>query len=284
MGAAELIPGISASTVAFLLGFYPTLINQLSTISSKKLFRKERALFFLPLLLGMLISLLTFSHTIKWLLSTSISRVYTYSFFFGCCLRGVYYFRSQITHLSKKTIFFFLLGSILGISFGFFPAGYDPIEYRSFLSFIYVTLFGVLAICAALLPGISGAYILLVSGLYVKTIHSLSALFSGDLSSLLFLGNLSLGFLLGVICFSRMISFLIQKDKEFFFAFFGGTLTSSLLFIWPFSSYIHEPFVSSVPVLENRQIIFTLVCFLVGFMLVGRLFHKKKENSYQFVE
>jgi putative membrane protein len=283
MGLAELIPGISATTIAFLFGIYQPLIEKLQSFRIKQPFNRSILAFVLPLGLGMVVSLLFFSHLFQRLLQDPITRTYAYCFFWGCCIRGVFLMRSFLIAWRWHHLFYVLGGLFLFISL-FWLKDHFHLSHQMHRGLdIYVILFGILAMAAALIPGISGCYILFIAGLYPKTIHSLSHLLYLDIGSFFFLGNLSLGLLVGLILFTKVFSRLFLRYKEPLFSFFTGCLLASLYFLWPYSSSLHKAFGDVAPLLTNQQFVYSFLFFLLGTFVIARVSNRQKADL-SFVE
>ena len=177
MGLADIVPGISGGTVAFITGIYEDLISSISSFDfslfkhlkkngTKAVWKKINGNFLLSVSLGIFSSLIIFSNLIYWMIKTS--PILVYSFFFGLVLSSIFYIfkKIKISRLSSLTIFFF--GAILAYQ----------ITQLQFLStsnnIILIFLSGVIAISAMLLPGISGALILLIMGSYNKILNAIN--------------------------------------------------------------------------------------------------------------
>jgi len=215
MGICDLIPGISGGTIAFITGIYARLIDAVKGFSlklfydiftfNKKGLRKDvKKLdlgFLIILFLGIGASILIGSRIIKYLLSNYFA--YTLSFFIGLILASSKIIFDDIENHKGKNILFGFFGFIIGISLVFLvPMNVNP-------SMFYVFLGGFLAISAMFLPGISGAFILLIMGLYEFMIDVLHDV----LNNLVYLVLFVIGMMFGAFSISRIISFLFKKNK-----------------------------------------------------------------------
>jgi len=222
MGICDLIPGISGGTIAFITGIYTRLITAVKNISPKLFFdffkciinkkksdlselkediKKTDFIFLLILILGIATAFLAGSRVVKFLLDNYF--VYTLSFFIGLVLASSKIIFNHIKNHSIKNRLFCIIGFIFGVLLAvLIPLTVSPSLY-------YVFFGGFLAISAMFLPGISGAFILLIMGLYEFMINVLHDI-QGNLSYFLIF---ILGALLGVFVISRVISFLFKKDK-----------------------------------------------------------------------
>ncbi len=219
MGVCDLIPGISGGTVAFITGIYSRLIGAVKSFSPKLIYdiftypihkkrdrlkediKKLDLLFLLVLMLGISSALLTGSRIIKFLLEDYYA--YTLSFFIGLILASSKVIFSHIQNHEIKNISFGLLGFMLGLALCILV----PLTVTPTLG--YVFLGGFFAVSAMFLPGISGAFILLIMGLYKFMINVLNDISNNISYFLLFIA----GALSGAFCISRIISFLFKKNR-----------------------------------------------------------------------
>jgi len=219
MGVCDLIPGISGGTIAFITGIYARLIDAVKGFSPKLIYdfltypinRKTDALkediknldlvFLLMLLLGIASAFLVGSRIIQFLLRDYFT--YTLSFFIGLILASSRIIFNHIENHNLKNILFCVLGFILGLTSSILvPLSVTP-------SLRYVFLGGFFAVSAMFLPGISGAYILLILGLYEFMVNVLNDVLNNISYFLIFI----LGALLGAFSISRIISFLFKKNR-----------------------------------------------------------------------
>lgn len=219
MGVCDLIPGISGGTVAFITGIYTRLIEAVKNFSPRLIYdifkyltnRKIDSLkedikrldlvFLLILMLGIISAFVVGARVIRFLLRDYFA--YTLSFFIGLILASSKIIFDHIQNHEAKNILFGFLGFILGLSCSIFvPLTVTP-------SLGYVFLGGVLAVSAMFLPGISGAYILLIMGLYEFMINVLNNIWNNISYFLIFI----LGALLGAFSISRIISFFFKKNR-----------------------------------------------------------------------
>lgn len=219
MGVCDLIPGISGGTVAFITGIYTRLINAVKSFSPKLIYdivtypinrksdrlkediKKLDLIFLLILMLGIMSAFLIGSRIVKFLLREHIA--YTLSFFIGLILASSKTIFEHIENHNIKNILFCLLGLILGLlSSMLVPLIVEP-------SLGYVLLGGFCAVNAMFLPGISGAFILLIMGLYEFMINVLNDIRNNISYFLVFIA----GAIMGAFTISRIISFLFKKNK-----------------------------------------------------------------------
>lgn len=230
MGAANIIPGVSGGTIAFITGIYERLINALKSFdleAVKLLFSGKWSAFAekidLPFLacifLGVGIGIIGLAKVLG--IAMENYEVLTLAFFFGLIIASIIGVGKQI---SKLTI-----SSILGLAFGIIMAGgiafLPPAEANS--SFIYLTICGMVAICSMILPGLSGSYILLLMGNYLLVLQAINAINIGILAPM------ALGCVLGMLFFSRLLSYLFKHFKDLTISLLTGFVIGSLAIIWP---------------------------------------------------
>ncbi|WP_445357547.1 DUF368 domain-containing protein [Microbulbifer sp. ANSA002] len=230
MGAADVVPGVSGGTIAFITGIYQELLDSLSRIGPHciTIMRVEglsatwkhiNGSFLLSLFLGVLISIFSLARIISGLLEQY--PILVWSFFFGLVLASTFPILRNIPRWSLSTAVFLFLGIALAVVVSELRPGDIPATPLTlFLS-------GALAICAMALPGISGAFILLMIGIYPKVLTAVHEL---QLSNLLYF---AVGAALGLMLFSRLLSWLMHKYVARTLAFLAGILLGSLKIIWP---------------------------------------------------
>jgi len=240
MGSADIIPGVSGGTIALITGIYERFVFALKSINlqfilylilglkDKKNFKKAKESFFsidftflIPLILGIIVAFLTLANLIGFLLDTVPTQ--TFAFFFGLILASafhVYYIHKSLFQISS--IFFISVGIILG----FLIVGLEGIQIDHSLLMIFAS--GIISFCAMILPGLSGAFILLVLGQYGFLLSVLRELTHFDFSNLLFVFVYGLGGIIGILGFSRVLSFLFSKYKPATIAFVTGLMIGAL--------------------------------------------------------
>ena len=266
MGVSDLIPGISGGTVALLLGIYKNLIKSLKSINKKTLFyfltlnynRLSHQLnfkFLIPVFFGIMTSIIFFSKIISFLITDH--KILLFSFFFGL----IFFSSLKIIYdLKPKSSKSYLI-IILGFSFGFFISLINPINTSD--SFLSIFLSGFIAISAMLLPGISGSYILLMIGKYEFMLESISNLYLENI--LIF----SIGALLGILSFSKIIYWLLNKYYNTTIFFLSGLMLGALNKVWPwtYNEEIFFPMEYYTVTGENNLFIYCLLIFIfTGFI------------------
>jgi putative membrane protein len=266
MGIADIIPGISGGTVALILGIYSDFINSIRSfnldsisyiinLDFKKLSHQINLPFLIPVILGIITSIISFSFLVSYLLE--FYREVIFSFFFGLILFSA---SKIILNLSPSSKIDFLQ-IFLGISFGYAISLIDPIGTGQ--NYFSIFFSGLIAITAMLLPGISGSYILLILGKYDLIINSLSNFDYGVI--LVF----SSGAVIGVLLFSRIISMLLSKYFRKTILFLSGLMLGALNKLWPWQidneNYLPDEYSNILGV--DNFIEFSIILFLISFLI-----------------
>jgi putative membrane protein len=283
MGAADVIPGVSGGTIAFISGIYEELLSSIKNlpvacktlISSKfnlKLFWKEvNGNFMLALLLGIGISIASLAKLMTYLLEHHPIPVW--SFFFGLILASVWFVLKDI--VKWKLPYFASL--ILGVVAGYLITVISPSETPDDLWFIFLS--GVIAICAMILPGISGSFILLLLGKYAYILAALNRL------DILVIVTFAAGAIVGIISFSHFLSWLLNRYKFLTIAFLAGIMFGSLNKIWPWKQVVISTTNShgeEIPLIEKNilpsayseitgsssLVVYAIAMMLIGFLII----------------
>lgn len=235
MGAADVVPGVSGGTIAFISGIYEELIASIKSISlnTLKILKKNgikaawksiNGNFLAAVFAGIFISIFTLTRLIKYLLENQ--PVAVWSFFFGLIIASIYFVGKQIGKWDAKTIG----GLIIGTVIAFWITTISSEAQIGNKAFFFIS--GMIAICAMILPGISGSFILLLLGSYYAV---LNAVHDRDF---IILGIFALGCLVGLLAFSRLLDFLFKRFKEVTLAVLTGFLIGSLNKIWPWKETV----------------------------------------------
>ena len=235
MGAADVVPGVSGGTIAFITGIYDTLLESIRRMNPsvlalwkregfKNAFNHINGFFLISLFAGVFTSIATFAKLISWLLVTH--PVPLWSFFFGLVLVSVFHILKQV---ERRDIirFIFLL---LGVAFAYSITVLKPLQMEP--TSINLLIAGAIAICAMILPGISGSFILLLIGMYSPVLGAVKE-FQIDVLAL-FLS----GCVLGLLTFSHVLSWLLHSFRDFTLLFLTGLMIGTLPKIWPWKETI----------------------------------------------
>ena len=286
MGIAEVIPGVSGGTIAFISGIYEELIDTIKSVLGPDLFKgfKEGGIvgawkaangeFVLTLLAGMVIGVVGGVFTIVHLLETHPQLLW--AFFFGLILASAIYMARQVKGWG--------IGEIIALIFGTALAYYITVASPSQGSESLVMVFfaGAIAISALILPGISVSFILLLMGMYTFILPTVKeALKTFDVSALVIVGTFALGCLFGLATFSRVLSWTFKHYRNITIALLTGFLIGSLNKLWPWRNvleYRTDSKGETVPFLEKSvlpsqfegdpQITLALLLMVLGFILI----------------
>lgn len=268
MGAADVVPGVSGGTIAFIVGIYEELIDSIKSIngaSLKLLLPENRGILEsnqcqLPaihhcrdrdqyLLIGKIITWLLTDHPIL-----------VWSFFFGLVLASTWFVSKDIKKWDWKTI----LSYIIGIVIAFYITVATPAETPSNLFFIF--LCGAIAICAMILPGISGSFILVLLGKYFYIMEAVKT-FNIPVMLVFICGAA-----IGITSFSRVLSFALRRFHDITISVLAGFMLGSLNKVWPWKETI-ETYTDShgivKPLVEANIMPNQLVWEAVGLMVLG---------------
>jgi putative membrane protein len=310
MGVAEVIPGVSGGTIAFISGIYETLLDSIKSFDIQFLnyirkakitaaYKHVNGPFLSLLLLGMIIGLVSGIFTIGVLLKLYPAPVW--AFFFGLIVISAIYVSRQVKSWNWKTTTFLILGIVIAFSITVLNPG------EGSANLIVVFLSGILAISALMLPGISGSFILLLIGMYtIIRGNAEMAIRSFDLSSFLVILFFGFGCLVGLASFSRLLSYTFKKYHDQTLAILTGFMIGSLNKIWPWRNVSELLNKETGEILNNKDAIlqqfgeesfkilkevnvlpadyymnepYTIICIasaMLGFMLVFLLTRKSK--------
>ena len=233
MGAVDLVPGVSAGTIALVTGIYGELINTIKSfnLTALKILKNDgiaaawqhiNGQFLLILLSGILFSLFTFAGLMRFLLEAFPLQLWC--FFMGLIISSVIYLLRQNPPSKPYLIGLLIMGILIASAFSVMPS--------AALGTSYVSIFiaGSIALCAMILPGISGSFILVLLGLYPMFIDALAS-FHVD-----FLMVFAMGGIVGLMLLSRILSWLMSHYKAAVIATMSGFLLGSLSIIWPWKN------------------------------------------------
>lgn len=235
MGAADAVPGVSGGTIAFISGIYEELVTTISninlslfkTLKNKGVYAFWKQLngnFIVALLSGIAISFVTFIRLAKYLIENH--PILIWSFFFGLILASILYIGKQIERWNLKIIFSIIIGTIIAYYITTIPSLANN-DKPYFLFFA-----GAIAICAMILPGISGSFILVILGAY-KTLSD--AIHDFDIERILIFIS---GALIGILSFSRVLKWLYKHYKNTTLAILTGFIVGSLNKVWPWKETV----------------------------------------------
>ena len=278
MGAADVVPGVSGGTIAFISGIYEELLGAISSVDMKALqlllkgrfkalWQHVNGGFLLALLLGIFISIVTLAKVISWMLDNE--PILLWSFFFGLVLASIIAIGKEISVWSILTVLVFVAGAVLA----YYITTLEPlVTTKTSLFFLFIS--GMLAICAMILPGISGAFILVLLGAYEVV---LEAIHQRDITLLLVLVA---GAVTGLLTFSKILKWLFDRFRNIMLALLTGFICGSLNKIWPWKQVLEtqlfdgkEVIIKEISVLPGQyqgvpQLTGAIVLAIVGFCLI----------------
>lgn len=289
MGAADAVPGVSGGTIAFISGIYEELVNTISNVKPSlfttlfkdgvlAFWKAANGNFVVALLSGIIISYISFMKLAKYLLEQH--PILIWSFFFGLIVASIYFVGKQVTKWNLSVIIALVFGACIAYYITLLPAMATN-EHPLFLFFA-----GAIAICAMILPGISGSFILIVLGAY-KTVSD--AIHDIDIKKILVF---ALGAVVGLLSFSHALKWLFKHYKNITLSLLTGFIFGSLNKVWPWKETltwhtnakgIKEPLLqqstSPFAFKDDNQILLALTLMVVGFLtifILERLGSKKQ--------
>ena len=289
MGAADVVPGVSGGTVAFITGIYDQLLEAVKSVNlefAKKLLRlqfKSAFLqipwkFLLPLVGGIAIAILSLAKVLEFLLEEH--KVHLMAFFFGLILASIVALAARMKWAGKE-----MLALVIGSVFAFWMVGLVPANPGHSAPILFGS--GVLAISAMILPGLSGSFILLILGQYKHCVATLNqiidALRAGDISTVLshFFATvlpIGMGMVIGLMMFVRLLSWLLKSYRSVTVAVLIGCMIGSLRRIWPYREGLQfqEDRHGNLIAIEERLILpdtfDSSVLLAIGLLIAGFLF------------
>ena len=276
MGASDVVPGVSGGTMAFILGIYEELIDAIKSFDLKSLqffvTMKFRPLldriswqFLLAVGIGILAAIFSLSKLLSWLLQNR--PVFIWSFFLGLILASVLSVSRRVEAWRVLT-WLCLVGGTLG---SYFLVGLVPVATPNDYWFLF--LCGAVAICAMILPGISGSYILVLLGKYQYVLDAVNH------RDFLVLGLVAAGACVGIIAFSRILGWLLKNYHDLMVATLTGLMIGSLRKVWPWKETLESvvdshgqmvPLVQSniLPGQWNGEVLAALSLMVAGLLVV----------------
>ena len=241
MGAADVIPGVSGGTIAFIMGIYDEFVGSIAKVDSEALrlllkgkirefWKHINGNFLISLIAGIGASVIILAGLMQMLLSDH--PIQTWAFFFGLIVASSIFILRGISGWKVRDGIFLVLGCILGVV----VCTLSPTQTPDALWFIFLS--GAIAICAMILPGISGSFILLILGKYQYIMGVISGLASGQNvgSNIVIIGVFLIGAVVGIIAFSKFLHWLLARwHKETLIAL-AGFIIGSLVKVWPWSN------------------------------------------------
>ena len=230
MGAADVVPGVSGGTIAFITGIYDTLLESIRRINPKLItvlkekgikgaFEHINGTFLIALFAGILTSIFTLARFITWMLHTH--PIPLWSFFFGLIIVSVIHMFKQVDRWALTRF----IAVILGAAFAYGITVVNPVSMDP--TPVNIVIAGTIAICAMILPGISGSFILLLLGMYAPILGAAKSM------DVVTLGLFAMGCVVGLLTFSHVLSWILRNYRDIALTFLTGLMIGTLGKIWP---------------------------------------------------
>lgn len=279
MGAADVVPGVSGGTIAFISGVYEELLGSISNVKIglfktlkskgfKEAWKELNGNFLLALFIGIFISIVSLAKLIKYLLENE--PILLWSFFFGLVLASIIYIAKQISKWNLISVLALIIGAFLA----YYITTLNPLVSENSSS-LYIFFAGAIAICAMILPGISGSFILVLLGAYKPVLDAVN---DRDFKTILVF---MIGAIIGLLSFSKVLKWLFANYKNYTLAALTGFIIGSLNKIWPWketltwrtnSHGIKVPFnqqsISPFSFDGDAQLLNAVILAIIGFALI----------------
>jgi putative membrane protein len=281
MGAADLVPGVSGGTIALITGIYKELLESINSISLsnlklwkqqglKSVWGKINGPFLIAVFGGILSSILLLSRLLEWLIENH--PLVLWSFFFGLLIASIIYlFRAELS-FSMLNVLYVCFGAVISFLVTQLNGGANQ------SSLWYLFLSGFIGISAMILPGLSGAYILVVMGVYQTVLSNVriaqDLIFNFDQTQFIntasILGVFILGILFGIKVFAKFLSWLLNHYPQRSIAVLVGLMIGALHKVWPWQNTVADSVKETLAVLPHEyngdpQILIVITWMLIGF-------------------
>jgi putative membrane protein len=290
MGSADLVPGVSGGTMAFILGVYEDLLNGIKSFNLHaarlalkfrfaELFQYIPLRFLIALGLGLGTAILTLSNFLSATLADPTGRILLFAFFFGLVIASIVSIGGKVKW-SPVTFAAVVIGTVVAFAIvNLTPVSADSTPINLFIA-------GMIAICAMILPGISGSFILLIMGHYDNVLNAVT---NRDIVTV---GIVAVGCVVGIVIFSRILSWLLKRYYQPTVAALVGFMIGSLWKVWPWKECVasdidrHGDFrclqEANLLPQDGSQIAIAIGLLIVGFLLVSLLDHLQSGSNPLF--
>jgi putative membrane protein len=280
MGSADVVPGVSGGTVALITGIYDELVKTIGsfdhrflkillTFNVKNILAAANTKFLFPLGFGIISSILLMARVMHYMIE--VYPIYTWSTFFGLILASILFILKMVSNVTHpKSIASIIAGTLIG----FLVVSLIPVQTPE--NYITVFLAGVVGICAMILPGISGSFILLILGKYYFITSMLKNPFAHD--HLIYISVFCLGCGIGLLSFSKLINYLLEKFHSITMCVLIGFMIGSLKKIWPWKTIVESKLVNGklkvlndtpfFPSQFDSEIVYAFIFMIIGFTSV----------------
>ena len=241
MGAADVIPGVSGSTIAFITGIYDEFVGSIAKVDAeavrlllkgkiREFWNHINGWFLLSVVAGIGVSVISLAGLMQMLLNDH--PIQTWAFFFGLIVASSLFILRGISGWKARDVLMVVLGTVLGVT----VCTLSPTQTPDALWFIFLS--GALAICAMILPGISGSFILLILGKYEYIMGVITGLVSGEdfTGNLLIMAVFMVGAVVGILGFSKFLHWLLARWHKETLIVLAGFIIGSLVKVWPWSN------------------------------------------------
>ena len=281
MGAADLVPGVSGGTIALITGIYKELLESINLLSLsnlklwkqqglKSVWKKINGPFLIAVFGGILSSILLLSRLLEWLIENH--PLVLWSFFFGLLIASIIYlFRAELS-FSMLNVLYVCFGAVISFLVTQLNGGAN----QSILWYLFLS--GFIGISAMILPGLSGAYILVVMGVYQTVLSNVriaqDLIFNFDQTQFIntasILGVFILGILVGIMVFAKFLSWLLNHYPQRSIAVLVGLMIGALHKVWPWQNTVADSVKETLAVLPHEyngdpQILIVITWMLIGF-------------------
>ena len=286
MGIADLVPGVSGGTIALITNIYEDLITSINHVNAKEIlalfganrktsWQKINGPFLLPLFLGIATSILFLSSIIGFFLENHALALW--SFFFGLILASSILICKDLKQWSPSTIAGLIIGGLISFLISFL----SPAEQTEALPYLFVC--GMLMIMAMILPGISGAFILVLLGAYETALETVELVRSFRIQGFLNLLAFGLGAIIGLKLFAHWVGKLYLNYRNPLLATMSGFMFGSLYKVWPWKQFINDENHDLIAVLPNFERSNSELWIGLSFILIGSFviyaFHKMSQSK-----
>lgn len=284
MGAADVIPGVSGGTIAFIMGIYDEFVGSIASINAeavrlllkgqfKAFWKHINGTFLVSLIAGIGLSVILLAGLMQTLLT--VYPIQTWAFFFGLIVASSIFILRGISGWKPRDILMLVLGGVMGVT----VCTLSPTQTPDALWFIFLS--GAIAICAMILPGISGSFILLILGKYQYIMGTISGLVAGENfgGNLLILCVFLVGAAVGILGFSKLLHWLLARWNKETLLVLAGFIIGSLIKVWPWSNPEALAQAERAGGLQaGWAILFALIgfCLVTGIELAGKLIKDNK--------
>lgn len=275
MGAADAVPGISGGTIALLLGIYEELITTIGNINLSlfkelnngfySFWKKLNGSFLLSLIIGIGVSLITFIKLTAYLFDKY--PILIWSFFLGLVLATIFVIYKLVKSWNYINLIFVITSTFIS-----FYIGSINITAGIEVNLAYIFTCGIIAASAMIIPGISGALILVILGLYSTIINAVNNLEYDKIVTF------ALGAIIGLLSFSKIIKWMFDKNSSLTYSILLGFVIGSLSEVWPWKSELGENILPSSYIGEN-YLFYSIILISIGFLLIFLVEKIQKSNN-----